>query len=190
MSRPYDGTIVTNGEWPGEATLGPMSVGGDVGGVIEFRPRRGSEGSSTTVCVAASDVFVNGGGTSRGKYCEGGSLRGRSCMDSSDCGGSGICTDACVTFVVQRCLYCVQDTDTLMYLARDYGLHVNWMRLWVLNSNQDMQEDNAAEVGRYANTASATSANFSVFPKSLAVLTTVMLVKATLVGIAMLTSWP
>lgn len=153
MSRPYDATIITNGEWPATARLGgvggkgAVATGKDVGGVVEFRPMRGSEGSSTTVCVAARDTFGSSIGGTRSKYCEGGPLSGRSCVDASDCGGGGGCVPACITFVVQRCQYCVRDTDTLMLLARDYGLYVNWMRLWVMNSNQDMEQTDIDEVG-------------------------------------------
>lgn len=49
----------------------------------------------------------------------------------------GMCEGSCIDFVVQRCQYCVGDSDTLELLVKVYGIQTNWLRLWTLNSDQD-----------------------------------------------------
>lgn len=55
----------------------------------------------------------------------------RTCNADLDCVGGGVCMRACITLQVQRCRYCVQDSDTLRNVvggrAGGFGIDTNWL---------------------------------------------------------------
>jgi len=113
---------------------------------LTWRPSRGTEGRRYRVCMAVGDEH---GMTSLGKSCHGGARDGHSCHDHTECPGStpeapgkmggppGTCTvmSHCITVHVVRCRYCAEGRDSLSKAARDYGVDMNWLRMWALNGN-------------------------------------------------------
>jgi hypothetical protein len=47
---------------------------------------------------------------------------------------------------VVRCIYCVQEGDTLHYVAKHLHLDTNWLRLWNSNGNDATWDDDAVDV--------------------------------------------
>jgi hypothetical protein len=50
-------------------------------------------------------------------------------------GPAGTCSVAssCITLHVVRCRYCAEGKDSLTKTAVEYGLDLNWLRMWALN---------------------------------------------------------
>jgi hypothetical protein len=95
-------------------------------------PRRRTEGKIFRMCFAARDL-AGVLSTPTDLVCRGGSKHLLGCHSDGDCAG-GVCQKACVEVEVQRCEYCIKDTDTLTWMTRYFGIESNWMRLWALNS--------------------------------------------------------
>ena len=47
----------------------------------------------------------------------------------------------CVTVHVKRCVYCVNQGDTLQRIMQELALDFNWLRLWAANGNEDGDAD-------------------------------------------------
>jgi len=102
-----------------------------------WTPSRGMEGQSFDLCFAADDLppldILPAPIT---RVCLGGTAHLQGCQDVSECTGGGKCVPACVRIDVQRCEYCVQEAETLIYMVQKFQLDTNWLKLWALNSYQ------------------------------------------------------
>jgi len=125
-----------------KARTGPCAAARE----LTWRPKRGAEGRRFQVCFGVRDEFAV---TSLGLSCKGGVRHGLPCHGDSQCpgvpgeapgkpgGAAGSCSvaDSCVTLHVVRCRYCAEGQDSLAKTAREYGLEMNWLRMWALNGN-------------------------------------------------------
>eukprot|EP00960_Hanusia_phi_P055105 762874-Hanusia_phi.AAC.2 len=93
---------------------------------LHVTPRKGSEGSSLTLCVAAVDVnsmLLSSGACSDTLAA---------CLQDSDC--SQRCLQVCLRLQTHKCRYCVEH-NVLSEVRVHLGIDVNWMRLWTLNDD-------------------------------------------------------
>jgi len=130
VDRPLYEVEVHSTELPEGASLSQCKgIAGDVDEVdksfcsksMSWRPVRGQEGKTYTLCYHCSDVGCDA------VLHDGLNQRDLPVMAFTD--------KRCATITVARCKYCVQDGDTLVNINKFYHLDTNWLRLWNANGN-------------------------------------------------------
>ena len=135
----YPLIINVSGTLPPGAVLGSFQRPANTTAVqsVVWFPEHGSEGLQFEICFRVSDIFSQD--TFMDGYC---AADYRACVVAnlgSDCVGVQMCKPACSTAQVARCRYCVSAGDTLSTIMRKISLDSNWLRLWALNGNEDME---------------------------------------------------
>jgi hypothetical protein len=107
VAEVYDVDVDVAGDLPNGAVVRSVKEKGLAKKILTWIPKRGSEGSTVTVCFSAQD-----------------SARALPPLPK-----------ACRTITVQKCQYCVRGSDTLGSIMKGYGLDTNWLRIWLHNGN-------------------------------------------------------
>jgi len=125
------------GRWVSEmkpkyATINPIAQAAaqTVQRVVSWQPRRNQAAQKYTICMLCQDSDqIN--------------------VHVHPSGAINEALKSCITIEVARCKYCIQDSpgteryssfgiDSLLYVSKYFNLDTNWMRLWQLNSHDDM----------------------------------------------------
>ena len=112
VATPYQARIVFNGDVPERASLTKLVEGRVSRSVLSYTASRGDEGRTETICFTVRDDQL---------VVE--------------------LPATCVTVHVKRCVYCVNQGDTLQRIMQDLALDFNWLRLWAANGNEDGDAD-------------------------------------------------
>ena len=165
-SRPGTGNypliVNVSGAMPPGAAPGPfVGPATTASQSVVWLPQHGSEGLRYQVCFTVSDTYSATLGVVLDGYCDSDSRACAVARLGSDCRGAQRCRPACSTLQVARCRYCVSPGDTLGAIMRRVALDSNWLRLWALNGNEDM-ETNALGVVDPDRLSQATVAPVSV----------------------------
>eukprot|EP00291_Cryptomonas_curvata_P024301 CAMPEP_0172173314 /NCGR_PEP_ID=MMETSP1050-20130122/12975_1 /TAXON_ID=233186 /ORGANISM="Cryptomonas curvata, Strain CCAP979/52" /LENGTH=1465 /DNA_ID=CAMNT_0012845035 /DNA_START=193 /DNA_END=4588 /DNA_ORIENTATION=+ len=136
----YQLVINISGSLPPGASLGAFQgPSTSVTQSVIWYPERGSEGLQYQICFSVTDTYSIAQSASQDGFCDSDL---RACLISNsgtDCIGKQQCKPACSILRVARCRYCVAPGDSLSSIMRKISLDSNWLRLWALNGNEDME---------------------------------------------------
>ncbi len=107
QAKVYDVDVDVAGGLPNGAVVTTAKQTGQAQKIVTWIPKRGTEGSTVTICFVARD----------------------------EAGALPPLAKACRTITVQKCQYCVRGGDTLATIMKGYGLDTNWLRIWLHNGN-------------------------------------------------------
>lgn len=81
---------------------------------LKWKPTRGMEGRRLLSCFAATDTLLGTGIVNKDR-------------------SASSAPSYCVVVDVERCRYCVPDGSSMVYIAKQYVLNVDWLRLYNTN---------------------------------------------------------